>query len=68
MKHLIHREDYLVEAYEMTEMFCELLIARFELISNKKELDGDISEGVSSLIWIAPRLQSDIQVKTSNLN
>ncbi|XP_023014171.2 increased sodium tolerance 1-like protein isoform X2 [Leptinotarsa decemlineata] len=56
----IVREDYLVEALEIVEMYCDLLLARFGLISNMKELDGGISEAVSSLIWIAPRL-SDVQ-------
>ncbi|XP_018569365.1 IST1 homolog isoform X3 [Anoplophora glabripennis] len=57
----IIREDYLVEALEIVEMYCDLLLARFGLISNMKELDEGISEAVSSLIWVAPRLQSDIQ-------
>ncbi|XP_060518013.1 IST1 homolog isoform X2 [Cylas formicarius] len=57
----IIREDYLVEALEIVEMYCDLLVARFGLISNMKELDEGIAEAVSSLIWVAPRLQSDIQ-------
>ncbi|CAH1118000.1 unnamed protein product [Phaedon cochleariae] len=57
----IIREDYLVEALELVEMYCDLLLARFGLISNMKELDDGISEAVSSLIWVSPRLQSDIQ-------
>ncbi|KAJ8944503.1 hypothetical protein NQ318_011761 [Aromia moschata] len=57
----IIREDYLVEALEIVEMYCDLLLARFGLISNMKELDEGIAEAVSSLIWVAPRLQSDIQ-------
>ncbi|CAH1130512.1 unnamed protein product [Ceutorhynchus assimilis] len=57
----IIREDYLVEALEIVEMYCDLLLARFGLIQNMKELDEGIAEAVSSLIWVAPRLQSDIQ-------
>ena len=55
------REDYLVEAMELVEMYCDLLLARFGLITNMKELDEGIAEAVSSLIWVAPRLQSDCQ-------
>ncbi|KAL3282603.1 hypothetical protein HHI36_005778 [Cryptolaemus montrouzieri] len=55
----IIREDYMVEAMEIVEMYCDLLLARFGLITNMKELDEGISEAVSSLIWVAPRLQSD---------
>lgn len=52
----------MVEALELVEMYCDLLIARFGLISNMKELDEGLSEAVASLIWVAPRIQSDIQV------
>lgn len=57
----IIREDYLVEAMEIVEMYCDLLLARFGLITNMKELDEGLAEAVSSLIWVAPRLQSDCQ-------
>uniref|UniRef100_A0AAR5P2N2 IST1 homolog n=1 Tax=Dendroctonus ponderosae TaxID=77166 RepID=A0AAR5P2N2_DENPD len=57
----IIREDYLVEALEIVEMYCDLLLARFGLIQNMKELDEGIGEAVSSIIWVAPRIQSDIQ-------
>ncbi|XP_063917920.1 IST1 homolog isoform X2 [Zophobas morio] len=60
VEHII-REDYLVEAMELVEMYCDLLLARFGLITNMKELDEGIAEAVSSLIWVAPRLQSDCQ-------
>lgn len=52
----------MVEALEIVEMYCDLLLARFGLISNMKELDEGLSEAVSSLIWVSPRIQSDIQV------
>lgn len=52
----------MVEALEIVEMYSDLLLARFGLISNMKELDEGLAEAVSSLIWVAPRLQSDIQV------
>lgn len=55
-----HSEDYLVEAMEIVEMFCDLLLARFGLLTQMKELDAGIAEQVSSLIWVAPRLQADV--------
>lgn len=58
VEHII-REDYLVEAMEILEMFCDLILARFGLITQLKELDDGISEAVSSIIWVAPRLQAD---------
>lgn len=60
VEHII-REDYLVEAMEIVEMFCDLLLARFGLITQMKELDDGIAEAVASLVWVAPRLQSDVQ-------
>jgi len=56
----IIREDYLVEAMEILEMFCDLILARFGLVTQMKELDEGISEAVSSIIWVAPRLQADV--------
>lgn len=53
-------EDYLVEAMEIVEMFCDLLLARFGLVTQMKELDSGIAEQVSSLVWVAPRLQADV--------
>lgn len=60
VEHII-REDYLVEAMEIVEMFCDLLLARFGLITQMKSLDEGIAEAVASIIWVSPRLQSDIQ-------
>lgn len=45
---------------EILEMFCDLLLARFGLVTQLKELDEGISEAVSSVIWVAPRLQADV--------
>lgn len=59
VEHII-REDYLVEAMEIVEMYCDLLLARFGLVTQMKELDEGISEAVCSIIWVAPRLQADV--------
>ena len=60
VEHII-REDYMVEAMELLEMFCDLLLARFGLIQQMKTLDEGLAEAISSIIWVAPRLQSDVQ-------
>ncbi|XP_030366793.1 IST1 homolog isoform X2 [Strigops habroptila] len=59
VEHVIH-EDYLVEAMEILELYCDLLLARFGLIQSMKELDSGLAEAVSALIWAAPRLQSEV--------
>lgn len=43
-------------------MFCDLVLARYGLITQMKELDDGIAEAVASLIWVSPRLQSDVPV------
>ncbi|XP_035868042.1 IST1 homolog isoform X2 [Phyllostomus discolor] len=59
VEHII-REDYLVEAMEILELYCGLLLARFGLIQTTQELDSGLAESVSTLIWAAPRLQSEV--------
>lgn len=59
VEHII-REDYLVEAMEIVEMYCDLILARFGLVTQMKDLDEGIEEAVSSIIWVAPRLQADV--------
>ncbi|XP_075164175.1 increased sodium tolerance 1-like protein isoform X2 [Haematobia irritans] len=59
VEHII-REDYLVEAMEVVEMYCDLLLARFGLVTQMKELDDGIAEAVSSVVWVCPRMQSDV--------
>lgn len=46
-------------------MYCDLLLARFGLITQMKELDDGIAEAVASIVWVTPRLQADIQVSTN---
>ncbi|KAG5849313.1 hypothetical protein ANANG_G00108890 [Anguilla anguilla] len=59
VEHII-REDYLVEAMEILELYCDLLLTRFGLIQSMKELDPGLQEAVSTLIWAAPRLQAEV--------
>uniref|UniRef100_K7GG87 IST1 homolog n=1 Tax=Pelodiscus sinensis TaxID=13735 RepID=K7GG87_PELSI len=59
VEHII-REDYLVEAMEILELYCDLLLARFGLIQSMKDLDSGLAEAVSTLIWAAPRLQAEV--------
>ncbi|CAH2324018.1 IST1 homolog isoform X3 [Pelobates cultripes] len=59
VEHII-REDYLVEAMEILELYCDLLLARYGLIQSMKELDPGLAEAVSTLIWAAPRLQTEV--------
>ncbi|CAL1678290.1 unnamed protein product [Lasius platythorax] len=57
----IIREDYMVEAMELLEMYCDLLLARFGLIQQMKNLDDGLAEAISTILWAAPRIQTDVQ-------
>ena len=55
----------MVEAMEVIEMYCDLLLARFGLIQQMKTLDDGLAEAISSLIWVAPRLQVNVLIVTT---
>uniref|UniRef100_A0A5S6Q0S5 IST1 homolog n=1 Tax=Trichuris muris TaxID=70415 RepID=A0A5S6Q0S5_TRIMR len=59
VEHII-REDYSVEALELVEMLCELLLARFDLIQHMKMLDDGLEEPVNSILWAAPRISTEV--------
>lgn len=60
VEHIV-REDYMVEAMELVEMYCDLLLARMGLIQSTKEMDDGLEEPIASIIWATPRLQSEVQ-------
>jgi len=45
----------------LVEMFCDLLLGRFGLIECQREIDPGLEEQISTIIWVTPRLQSDVQ-------
>lgn len=49
------REDYLVEAYEILELQCELLTERMRYIENEKTLPPDMEQTVCTIIWAADK-------------
>jgi len=59
VEHII-REDYLVEAMEIIEMYCDLLLARMGLIQSTKELDEGLEEPIATLLWVTPRMQAEV--------
>ncbi|XP_043225752.1 IST1 homolog [Amphibalanus amphitrite] len=59
VEHII-REDYLVEAMEIVECYCDMLLARMGLIQQMKTLDEGLAEPISSILWVAPRMQADV--------
>eukprot|EP01117_Protostelium_nocturnum_P010337 TRINITY_DN3716_c0_g1_i4.p1 TRINITY_DN3716_c0_g1~~TRINITY_DN3716_c0_g1_i4.p1 ORF type:complete len:376 (+),score=99.45 TRINITY_DN3716_c0_g1_i4:214-1341(+) len=53
----IIREDFLIEAFDILELFCELLVTRLGVIQISRECPEDIKEAVCSLIYAAPRIE-----------
>jgi len=51
----IIRDDFLIEAYEIIELFIELLLSRLGVINISKECPADITEAVCTLIYCAAR-------------
>ena len=60
VEHII-REDYLVEAMELVEMYADLLAGRVGLMKQSKTLDEGLKTPISTLIWATPRLQQYCQ-------
>ncbi|KAL1820583.1 hypothetical protein ACET3Z_015452 [Daucus carota] len=54
VEHVI-REQNVLAANEFIELFCELVVARLSIISKQRECPQDLKEGISSLIFAAPR-------------
>ena len=62
VEHII-REDYTVEALEIIEMYCDLLLARFGLIEQSKTVDTGLNEAITSIIWASSQIQGCDELK-----
>lgn len=51
------REDFIVEAYEILKLFCELVLGRLGVLQISKECPPDLVEAVASIIYAAPRTE-----------
>ncbi|XP_076900922.1 uncharacterized protein LOC143555215 [Bidens hawaiensis] len=58
VEHVI-REEKIVAAYDLIEIYCELVVARLPIIDSQKTCPIDLKEAVTSVIFAAPRC-SDI--------
>ncbi|KAI6649263.1 IST1-like [Oopsacas minuta] len=60
VEHVI-REDYVTEAMEILQQYCDLLLARAGLIETMGYCEEGLLECVNTIIWATPRVQHDIQ-------
>ncbi|GLC64528.1 hypothetical protein PLESTF_000175600 [Pleodorina starrii] len=58
------REKLLLQAYEILELYLELLTVRTQLIAKTKELPRDMMEAVSSIIYAAQRISDLPELST----
>ncbi|KAF5453838.1 hypothetical protein F2P56_023556 [Juglans regia] len=54
VEHVI-REQNVLAANEVIELFCELVVARLTIIAKQRQCPADLKEGIASLIFAAPR-------------
>ncbi|KAH9623911.1 hypothetical protein KSS87_006336 [Heliosperma pusillum] len=54
VEHVV-REEKMLTAYEMIEIYCELIVARLPIIESQKNCPLDLKEAIASLIFAAPR-------------
>jgi len=50
----------MVEAMEVIELYCDLLLARFGMLEQMSFCEDSLVESVTTLIWVAPRLCADV--------
>ncbi|VFQ88196.1 unnamed protein product [Cuscuta campestris] len=51
----VMREQNMLAANEIIELFCDLIVSRLAIIAKQRECPADLKEGISSLIFAAPR-------------
>ena len=49
-------EDYLYEAYNMVELYCETVAARIELLSCTRQCPPDLMPAVCAVLYAAPKM------------
>ncbi|BBN04957.1 vacuolar protein sorting-associated protein IST1 [Marchantia polymorpha subsp. ruderalis] len=63
----IAREQNIMAAYDILELFCELIIVRLPIIEAQKVCPADLKEAISSVIFASPRcadLPELLQIRT----
>ncbi|KAJ9551245.1 hypothetical protein OSB04_015290 [Centaurea solstitialis] len=53
VEHVI-REEKMVAAYDLVEIYCELIVARLPIIESQKTCPIDLKEAIASVIFAAP--------------
>ncbi|XP_073515384.1 IST1 homolog [Phyllobates terribilis] len=59
MEKVIKQENQ-IETLEMVQIFCDTLYKKIGLIQSMESLDPTLSEAVSTVIWAAPHLETEV--------
>ncbi|KAJ7520721.1 hypothetical protein O6H91_19G019700 [Diphasiastrum complanatum] len=54
VEHIV-REQNIMAAYEILELFCELIVVRLPIIESQRQCPLDLKESIASVIFAAPR-------------
>ncbi|XP_058091529.1 uncharacterized protein LOC131237656 [Magnolia sinica] len=54
VEHII-REQNILAAYEILELFCEFVLARVPILESQRECPTELQEAIASIIFAAPR-------------
>ncbi|RZC49928.1 hypothetical protein C5167_018353, partial [Papaver somniferum] len=54
VEHVV-REEKTMSAYDLIEIYCELVVARLPIIESQKTCPVDLKEAVTSIVFAAPR-------------
>jgi hypothetical protein len=49
------RDDFIIEAYEILELFCDLVQSRIQLIAESRTCPNDLKEAISTILYAVPR-------------
>uniref|UniRef100_A0A5B6ZA71 Uncharacterized protein n=1 Tax=Davidia involucrata TaxID=16924 RepID=A0A5B6ZA71_DAVIN len=54
VEHVV-REEKMMAAYDLVEIYCELIVARLSIIESQKNCPIDLKEAITSVIFASPR-------------
>ncbi|XP_075475396.1 LOW QUALITY PROTEIN: uncharacterized protein LOC142506129 [Primulina tabacum] len=54
VEHVI-REEKMMAAYDLLEIYCELIVSRLSIIESQKNIPIDLKEAIASLVFASPR-------------
>ncbi|TYH60964.1 hypothetical protein ES332_D07G016200v1 [Gossypium tomentosum] len=62
VEHVV-REEKTVEAYNLLEIYCELIVARMPMIESQKNCPIDLKEAISSVVFASTRCEEIPELK-----